>query len=157
MSIQKAITGSLGAVAGAALAVGKEIETKEEKAEAKKLAEKHEAQKDLEHQKKVELLDARAEALKNEEERKAAVVQTKLEESKIKQEGMKTSQGQQAEINRLKIGQERNKVLLQTEKLELMRQKAKDSLTAARDSKRKGMKAFKISDRLSSLQKKRRR
>ena len=157
MSIQKAITGSLGAIAGASLAIGKEVETKEEKAEAKKLAEKHEAQKDLEHQKKVELLDARAEALKNEEERKAAVVQTKLEESKIKQEGMKTSQGQQAEINRLKIGQERNKVLLQTEKLELMRQKAKDSLTAARDSKRKGMKAFKISDRLSSLQKKRRR
>ena len=154
--IQKAITSTLAAGAAGGFAIGKEIEGKKEKAEEKKLAEKHEAQKDLEHQKKVELLDAKAEALKSEEERKAAVAQTKIEESKIKQEGMKTSQGQQAEINRLRIGQERNKVLLQTEKLELMRQRAKDSLTAARDSKRKGMKAFKISDRLSSLQKKRR-
>ena len=154
--IQKAITGATGAIAGAALAISKGAEDKKEKEEAKALLDKHEKQKDLEHQKKVDLLDAKQEALSADAARKDAALKAKLEESKIKQEGLKTQQGQEAELRRLKIGEQRNRVLTSVEKLQLMRAKANDSLEAARDSRRKrSEKAFDISDRLSKIKRSR--
>lgn len=145
--------GGLAAVAGVVKGASEE-ETKE--AEALALRKKKEAQADLEHEKKIELQDLKQKEIAAEAKRKDAILEAKLKESSLKQEGMKTQQGQEAELRRLKIGEQRNKVLTSIEKLELMRAKANDSLEAARDSKRKGAKAFNISDRLASLQKKRR-
>jgi len=154
--IQKALTGALGATTAAVVGIGEIKERKEEKAAAKQLAEKREKQRDLEHSKKVELLDAKQEALSNEEKRKEAMLASKLKESEIKQKGALTAQSQEAEIRRAKLVEQRNRALTSVEKLKLMRAKAADSLQSARVSKREGQKAFKISDRLSKLQKKRR-
>lgn len=145
MGAQEALVGSLASVAGGLLGVEKGLATKEK-----------EAQDKLEHAKKIELQEAKQEEIAKESKRKDALLEAKLKEFSLKQEGMKTQQGQEAELRRLKIGEQRNKLLTSKERLEFMRAKAKDSLEAARDSKRKGAKAFNISDRLSSLQKKRR-
>ena len=152
-TIQQSITGAAGAVAGAALAISKDIKDKKAEEQAEVLAKKHEAQKDLEHDKKVEILEAKKEQIDADKARKDAILEAKLKESSIKQEGMKTALGQEAELRRLKLGEQRNRVLTSVEKLQLMRSKAADSLAAARES-RKSTRAFNLSDRLSKIQKK---
>lgn len=152
-AIQKSIVGAAGAVAGAALSIAKDAKDKKAEEQAEVLAKKREAQKDLEHDKKVEILEAKKEQIDADKARKDAVLEAKLKESSIKQEGMKTALGQEAELRRLKIGEQRNRVLTSVEKLQLMRAKAADSLAAARDNK-KNNKVFNISDRLSKIQKK---
>lgn len=156
MGVQSDLLKAAGGVAAVAGAVKGASEEETKEAEALALRKKKEAQADLEHAKKIELQDLKQKEIAAEAKRKDAILEAKLKESSLKQEGMKTQQGQEAELRRLKIGEQRNRVLTSIEKLELMRAKANDSLEAARDSKRKGAKAFNISDRLASLQKKRR-
>lgn len=156
MGVQSDLLKTAGGVAAVAGAVKGASEEEIKEAEALALRKKKEAQADLEHAKKIELQDLKQKEIADEAKRKDALLEAKLKESSLKQEGMKTQQGQEAELRRLKIGEQRNRVLTSIEKLELMRAKANDSLEAARDSKRKGAKAFNISDRLASLQKKRR-
>lgn len=156
MGVQQEILKTAGGIAAAVGATAGAKEDAEKEAEALAIRKKKEAQADLEHAKKIELQEAKQKEIADEAKRKDALLEAKLKESSIKQEGMKTQQGQEAELRRLKIGEQRNKLLTSKEKFEFMRAKAKDSLEAARDSKRKGAKAFNISDRLSSLQKKRR-